>query len=1009
MADGRLKYSCKFPNCQNKYYWPNINNKHFFRFPVKDKPICDKWRNICQIGDVSCVNFYVCEDHFLPSDIFGGVNRSMLVSQAVPIFRSLKLQSQILQEHNYFAPQSQTLQEHDNLAPQAQILQEHNYFAPQSKTLQEHENSAPQSQILQEHNYFAPQSQILQEHSYFASQSQTLPEQSDFVPESQILEEHNYVSPQFTNVTGSIDEISDLLPSFSSNFNTANTLLLPNEPNFKFFNVSSQSASTNGPNFDFLLEVEDLQGPKGIMGQPDISSKNFTDREQRMYKVHRNVCSKLSKLKSCLNKERNKNSMLKELLDKGKFSFIEENLNDVTKNFIQSQLRNFNKTSTGKRWTTEDKVFALSMYKRSPRLYRYIQHYFELPSIRTLKRVLSKLPFNPGFNDKILEHLKLEVAKMSENDRYCNLLFDEMSLDPGFQYDPHRQLIVGFEDLGHLGRSIKPANHALVFMIRGVRKQWKQVIAYYFTASTISTDALCLLIPFIILKLQGIGLKPIATVCDQGITNQAALKKLSHENNINPTPYTFNVNEEEICIIFDVPHLLKLTRNALLRGILEFEKGKYAKFEYIESSFMIDKQTRTFSQLPYLRPEHFNFKDSYMKMKVKIAARQLSHSMAASIETNVSVGKLNTEAIYTAEFAELIDQLFDLLNSNSQYPMKGKKHRCAFSAESPHLTFFSELLPKLANWKLYEADINDSKNPNKFKDITNKQHFINGWQITIRSVIHLWNKLKDKFLYLPMRSFNQDPLENLFGLVRQHGIFNTNPTCKQFTAALKTTVLNGLAVPISGGNVELDYCENISNLSSLLYSSCDSESSNITPFDTDEEEEKDHDFNFENITHNFGTAYTAGYLISKVVIPDCSICKDKIFASEIGNEHLFVQFKEYNNSNSLKYASSQLIEMCDKIFKIVESFLESRGHESNLEIKIKMSYKSTFQSFIFCNSHVDVYDDLINKCIRLSIFKYCRDKKNPPDVSKGHTTKMSRFKKQKLCHDNTKKTETKPI
>jgi len=50
--------------------------------------------------------------------------------------------------------------------------------------------------------------------------------------------------------------------------------------------------------------------------------------------------------------------------------------------------------------------------------------------------------------------------------------------------------------------------------------------------------------------------------------------------------------------------------------------------------------------------------------------------------------------------------------------------------------------------------------------------------------------------------------------VRQHGVFNTNPTCKQFTAVLMTTVLNGLAVPISEGNVELDYCEQISNCSS---------------------------------------------------------------------------------------------------------------------------------------------------------------------------------------------------
>jgi len=67
-------------------------------------------------------------------------------------------------------------------------------------------------------------------------------------------------------------------------------------------------------------------------------------------------------------------------------------------NFIDSQLRNINRTPAEKRWTEEDKTFALSVYKRSPRVYKYLSAFFQLPSPRTLKILLSKVPFNTGIN-----------------------------------------------------------------------------------------------------------------------------------------------------------------------------------------------------------------------------------------------------------------------------------------------------------------------------------------------------------------------------------------------------------------------------------------------------------------------------------------------------------------------------------------------------------------------------------------------------------------------------------
>lgn len=132
--------------------------------------------------------------------------------------------------------------------------------------------------------------------------------------------------------------------------------------------------------------------------------------------------------------------------------------------------------------------------------------------------------------------------------------------------------------MGSLGRSIKAANHALVFMAKGLRKQWKQVVAYYFTCNTIASDKLKLIIKEIIEKLQETGFIVLATICDQAKTNQSALSKLCSENHARQSPYYFFVNEQEIVTIYDVPHLLKNTRNALLRCKLKFEPHKFAKF-----------------------------------------------------------------------------------------------------------------------------------------------------------------------------------------------------------------------------------------------------------------------------------------------------------------------------------------------------------------------------------------------------------------------------------------------
>lgn len=84
-----------------------------------------------------------------------------------------------------------------------------------------------------------------------------------------------------------------------------------------------------------------------------------------------------------------------------------------------------------------------------------------------------------GICDAVFASLQSTVEQMEPMDRYCCLIFDEMSLEPSVVYNEKEDLIEGFHDTSDERRKAF-ADHAMVFMARGIRKKWKQPVVYYF-------------------------------------------------------------------------------------------------------------------------------------------------------------------------------------------------------------------------------------------------------------------------------------------------------------------------------------------------------------------------------------------------------------------------------------------------------------------------------------------------------------------------------------------------
>ncbi|KAL1488710.1 hypothetical protein ABEB36_014509 [Hypothenemus hampei] len=101
----------------------------------------------------------------------------------------------------------------------------------------------------------------------------------------------------------------------------------------------------------------------------------------------------------------------------------------------------------------------------------------------------------------------------------------------------------------------------MVFLLRGIKKRWKQPLGYVFTEHTCQSNHLAFLIKKMIEEVQKRNFTVIGTICDQGKSNVGALNILRQlsKNKLDPEKdkYTFLVNGQKIVALFDPPHLLK--------------------------------------------------------------------------------------------------------------------------------------------------------------------------------------------------------------------------------------------------------------------------------------------------------------------------------------------------------------------------------------------------------------------------------------------------------------------
>ncbi|XP_039302727.1 uncharacterized protein LOC105207257 isoform X2 [Solenopsis invicta] len=359
------------------------------------------------------------------------------------------------------------------------------------------------------------------------------------------------------------------------------------------------------------------------------------------------------------------------------------------------QLRNTKYAPKG-RFTLDEKILALSLYKQSGSCYKLLSKLFVLPSATTLKCLLRTISLQPGINKFIFEHLRQHIAQMkNETDKLCILMWDEMSLEANLQYDQLNDRIIGFEDWGHRRTSLI-ADHVLVFMLIRCIKE-------------------------IIKELSEAGLTIIATVCDQGGPNMTSIKKLLEDSRSKciqkGQEYRgfIELFGQNIVPIYDPPHLLKGICNNLLLKNLEINATNSGKKERQFASWDIIDQ-----------------------MKVKCAAQIFSARLSAYIEYNSKIkgGFIETQigplqipkAGYdTAIVLDFFNKVFDSVNAHTLHPETPL--RVAVTKNSKHHDFWPHATKLLSDMRYVDPN---TKQP--VKCIPS----LKNWIFTLRGFQNIW-------------------------------------------------------------------------------------------------------------------------------------------------------------------------------------------------------------------------------------------------------------------------------
>ena len=220
--------------------------------------------------------------------------------------------------------------------------------------------------------------------------------------------------------------------------------------------------------------------------------------------------------------------------------------------------------------------------------------------------------------------MRLKLAGAESSSKVVSVALDEMAIKEGLSYDKGRDIVEGF-----CPGERELANHALVFMVKGLFEKWKQPLGYFLSSGPMSGTQMKELLLECITILKQIGLVVVVVVSDQGSNNRNLFEKMLGVTVEEP----FFIHEErKVFCMYDPPHLLKNIRNNFKKHGFTID-NKDISWSHIQEFFKLDS-SKAIRLAPRLTKAHIDL-PPFAPLRVYLACQVLSHSVAAGISAMV--------------------------------------------------------------------------------------------------------------------------------------------------------------------------------------------------------------------------------------------------------------------------------------------------------------------------------------------------------------------------------------
>jgi hypothetical protein len=652
-----------------------------------------------------------------------------------------------------------------------------------------------------------------------------------------------------------------------------------------------------------------------------------------------------------------------------------QKLSKYQTDFIEMQVAGVNaKQAKSLRYTDSQKRLSLTMYYQN---YEHLRSIFTMPNSKTLSNYVETSKIKLGINDLYLHLLSQKLLEF-KYDKMCMLTFDGMSIAQALQYNIKSDSIIGFSDFGDARRTNTMANQIIVFMLRGLRRNWKQPIAFYLNKGNLSDCFLKKTILEIIKSCFEHGIIVKAITCDQETQHQKLYKKLVGDESY----FIHEQTKEKVFCFFDSCHLIKSTRNCLFSHDVELQSGKIASWNILRLYFNFYR-TKDIKVCTKLTESHINLPFG-AKMRVRLATQVLSRKLAIDLQNLCDLNYFKLENCEgTIQYLEKTSMIFNLFNSlNNKQPLL-----CGGAITKDN---FNEFVYKCEEFKQWIMNLKVYDNAD---NVMPTMPFQKGWCLTIDATCGLVRELlDDSWNFFATSRLQQDALENLFSqLRRDRGGFCSHPNANKAMATLGAIAMNMVTVPVS----QTSNCKKVFDFSLLDPSNkiCGFEvqKRNIVIPTVKASIASRRRAKFTAVSTIWTAAQAMPYLhpVEKDIvghilgagiraflkIKKCELCRTFVTSNSITSN---ITFKLDNSINKDELFHPKLIitQEFHKLEQILRKELQKNPCQKDIGQCIKtIFYKSSNLELAFPNCHQSQsYVFLVNYYIRTRLHFYCKQK-----------------------------------